>query len=202
MSLPSGMLQGWPVGSPLTLHSLAALMISISDNTATDALLRVVGRDRVEAVLGIAPVLTTRELFILKGAPELLARYTGGDLAARRAVLDEIADSPLPSADKALTPYDPEAEWNLSATRLCELITSLSGLDVTSINPGVASPLDWQRIAFKGGSETGVLNFTTEVTAADGSRYCLAATWNGPTGIDEAAAASAYAGLLALLARS
>ena len=32
-SIPSGVLQGWPRGSPLTLHTLAALMISQSDNT-------------------------------------------------------------------------------------------------------------------------------------------------------------------------
>ena len=44
LSLPSGIIQGWPMGAPLTLHSLAALMISISDNTATDVLMRVVGR--------------------------------------------------------------------------------------------------------------------------------------------------------------
>src|SRR5690606_30405286 len=32
ISMPSGMIQAWPVGAPLTLHTLAALMISISDN--------------------------------------------------------------------------------------------------------------------------------------------------------------------------
>ncbi len=33
-SLGSGILQTWPDGSPLTLHTLATLMISRSDNTA------------------------------------------------------------------------------------------------------------------------------------------------------------------------
>ncbi len=47
ISLPSGMLQGWPVGAPMTLHTLASLMISISDNTATDVLMRIVGREAV-----------------------------------------------------------------------------------------------------------------------------------------------------------
>ena len=56
-SIPSGMLQNWPPGSPLTLHSLAALMISISDNSATDVLLRTLGRGNVERMmttLGVA----------------------------------------------------------------------------------------------------------------------------------------------------
>src|SRR5205085_7243909 len=55
ISLPSGTLQIWPVGSPFTLHTLAGLMISISDNTAADMLLKLVGRDKVEAALGTAP---------------------------------------------------------------------------------------------------------------------------------------------------
>ena len=37
-SLPSGITQSWPAGSPVTLQTLATLMISISDNTATDTL--------------------------------------------------------------------------------------------------------------------------------------------------------------------
>src|SRR5690606_39753601 len=45
VSLPTGILQEWPVGTPMTIQSLATLMISISDNTATDVLLRVAGRD-------------------------------------------------------------------------------------------------------------------------------------------------------------
>ncbi|MFL9455456.1 serine hydrolase [Tolypothrix bouteillei VB521301_2] len=35
-SLPSGMLHTWPDGSYLTVQTLASLMISLSDNTATD----------------------------------------------------------------------------------------------------------------------------------------------------------------------
>jgi beta-lactamase class A len=44
-SLPSGFLQDWPAGSQLTLQTLAALMISQSDNTATDTLLHLLGRE-------------------------------------------------------------------------------------------------------------------------------------------------------------
>ena len=45
-ALPSGFLQTWPEASPLTLQTLATLMISQSDNTATNVLLRLVGRGR------------------------------------------------------------------------------------------------------------------------------------------------------------
>jgi beta-lactamase class A len=43
-SLPAGILQDWPEGTPLTIATLANLMISISDNTATEALIDIVGR--------------------------------------------------------------------------------------------------------------------------------------------------------------
>jgi beta-lactamase class A len=201
ISLPSGILQGWPVGSPLTLHTLASLMISISDNTATDALMRVVGRDAVEAALGIAPALTTRELFVMKAEPDLLARYLAGDLAEKRAVLDDVAKRPLPDGSKSLSPHDQGAEWYVSPTALCALIESVADLGVVQINPGVAYRKDWTQVAFKGGSEIGVLNLTTSVTGKDGTRYCVAASWNDAKAIDEAKATSAYAGLLAKLAK-
>ncbi len=201
-SLPSGTLQTWPTGAPLTLHTLAAMMISISDNTATDTLIRILGRDQVEAALGIAPVLTTRELFTLKAEPELAARYISGDLEERRRVLAELASRPLPDVSKVNTPYHPEMEWNLSASALCDLIGSVADRDVTQINPGVANPSDWKSVAFKGGSEIGVLNLTTLVTAKDGTRYCVAATWNSNASVDQAKATAPYASLLALLKRS
>jgi beta-lactamase class A len=201
ISLPSGTLQTWPVGSPLTLHTLAALMISISDNTAADLLLRIVGRDKVEAALGIAPVLTTRELFTLKANPALKAKYQAGDLAAKRAVLAEADLLPLPDGAKVGTPHDAAVEYDLSASKLCALIEAVGDLDVTQINPGVASKPDWTTLSFKGGSEIGVLSFVTLAVRADGARYCVSAIWNGDKAIDESAAAAAYAGVLGKLAR-
>jgi beta-lactamase class A len=201
ISLPSGMLQSWPVGAPLTLHSLASMMISISDNTATDALMHVVGRDKVEVALGVAPALTTRELFTLKTNRDLLARYQAGDVAAKRAVLEEIATMPPPDGSQALTPHDQGAEWYVPPTKLCALIEAVADLGPMQINPGVANKADWASVAFKGGSETGVLNMTTAVTARDGTRYCIAASWNDVKSIDQAKAAGPYASLLSKLAK-
>jgi len=47
-SLPSGILQTWPSGAPVTLQTLATLMISQRDNTAADHLLHTLGRENVE----------------------------------------------------------------------------------------------------------------------------------------------------------
>jgi beta-lactamase class A len=201
MCLPTGVLHSWPVGSVLTLHTLAGMMISVSDNTATDALIHLLGREAIEAVLGIAPVLTTREMFTLKPESALRARYLAGNLEARRAVLAELAGMALPEPSKVERPYHPEMEWNLSARSLCALIETVADLDVMAINPGVADRAEWAHIAYKGGREGGVLNRTTALTARDGTRYVIAATWNKPDTVDDGKASALYAGLMSLLAR-
>ncbi|HSJ77555.1 MAG TPA: serine hydrolase, partial [Erythrobacter sp.] len=90
-SYPSGQLQNWPQGSPVTLHTLASLMISISDNTATDELIMVLGRDRVLKLMQDSghsdpaandPFLTTKQLFILKASDaKTIADWRSGDRA-------------------------------------------------------------------------------------------------------------------------
>jgi sulfur carrier protein ThiS len=201
MSLPSGFLQTWPVGAPLTLHTLATLMISISDNTAADTLLKLVGRDKVETALGIAPAPTTRELFILKANHELLSRYVAADAEGARLVLAEADALPLPDVSQILTPFTPGAEWQVSPQRLCALMGEVAGLDVTQVNPGVVPKSDWASVSFKGGSEVGVLSLVTEAKAKDGATYCVAAIWNGPQALDESKAEAAYAGVMGKLAR-
>lgn len=198
-SLPTGLLQDWPEGSPLTLHTLAALMISISDNTAADALLDVAGRDAVAVKLGTESVLSTREVFVLKADASLRARYTEGDAAA---ALADVAKTPLPDVSSVSAAHQQGVEWYVSLTTLCGLIGEVGGLDVMHINPGVADRGDWTRIAFKGGSETGVLNLTTEVVGSNGDTYCVAATWNRDAAIDEMTTIGAFGGVLKALAQN
>jgi hypothetical protein len=199
-SLPTGELQDWPSGSPVTLYSLAALMMSISDNTAADALLRIVGRDKVEAAVGIAPVLSTRELFVLKADAALRARYVGADLAGQRQILAEADGMPLPDVAAATTPHADGVEWYLPPSKLCALIDAVSGLDVTQINPGAAQRSDWSKVSFKGGSEVGVLSAASLLTAKDGTVYCVAAIWNGRAALDEGKVIGAYGSVLHRLA--
>jgi beta-lactamase class A len=202
-SLPSGILQNWPDGSRLTVETLAALMISQSDNTATDSLIHWVGKAAIEAVTSRnRPFLTTRELFLLKTDQNeaLLQRYRTGNEAQRRTVLDEVNQLPPPeltaigSSPKAL-----DVEWFFTTQELCSLIEKVSDLPLMSINPGVANAKDWQRLAFKGGSEPGVLNLTTWLLAKSGKRYCVAATWNHDKALDEAGFMSLYGGVLEIL---
>ena len=203
-SLPSGILQGWPDGTPLTLQTLATLMISLSDNTATDALIHVVGREAVEAKTERnRPFLTTQELSKLKD-PEnsaLLEQYLAGDEAAKRAVLTELADLPLPNTAVFVgAPLALEVEWFFTPAELCTLMGEVQALPLMSVNSGgLANPADWGRIAFKGGSEAGVLNLTTWLTGKDGASYCVTVTQNDPDAPVEEELFTLYSGLIGAL---
>lgn len=205
-SLPSGLLQDWPPGSALTVETLATLMIALSDNTATDALMALVGRDALEAIAPRnQPFLTTREFFALKNPAngDALAQFRAGDLAAQRQVLAALATAPLPPASLFDgPPLALDVEWRFSARELCDLMATVRSLPLMGVNPGVADPEQWAAIAFKGGSEPGVLNLTTALTAADGRSYCVVATWNHPDQrLDETALSVLYSGLLRGLAQ-
>ncbi len=50
-------------------------------------------------------------------------------------------------------------------------------------------------MAFKGGSEPGVLNLTTLVTARTGTSYCVSATWNRAAPLDEGGFETLYGSL-------
>lgn len=202
-SLPSGVLQTWPDASLLTVQSLAALMISQSDNTATDHLMHLVGREAIEAVtLRNRPFLSTREAFVLKSRKnfDLLQQYRLGDEAARRQLLQTLVQKPLPTADEfTAEPVALDVEWFFTTTELCNLMAQVKDLPLMSINPGVAQPQHWQQVAYKGGSEAGVLNLTTGLKAKDGKQYCVSATWNNTAILDESRFFTLYTSLLELL---
>ncbi len=203
-SLPSGFLQDWPKGSPLTLHSLAALMISQSDNSAADTLLALLGRDKVERLLpelGLRspernrPFLSTREAFVLKlGDPALLARWTAADEAGRRALLPQLALVDASTLDPTRHGGRPAgiaaAEWFASPSDLVRTLDWIcrsddrTALGLLAINPGLGPALakDFDYFGFKGGSEPGVLNLSFLLKTRSGRWLAVSATWN-----DEAA---------------
>ncbi|MDQ6767230.1 MAG: serine hydrolase [Candidatus Eremiobacteraeota bacterium] len=203
-SLPSGMLQTWPDGAPLTVYSLAALMISQSDNTAADTMLLYAGRGNVERFgPHNRPFLTTREAFVLKDHQNagMLERYRAAGESQRRALLRQIDALPLP--DAGMFGGDPLAldiEWFFSARELCGLMRNVQSMPMMTINPGLADPADWRHVAYKGGSEPGVLNLTTWLVAKGGQSYCVSATWNNANkALDETKFFGLYKSLLSVL---
>lgn len=198
ISLPTGILQDYPVGAPMTLHTAAALMISVSDNTATDLLIRTLGRDRVAAALGLETLLATKEFFALKADTAAAAAYLSAAPADQATIAAKAAKT-LPRGTNVIGHYMPGIEWHVPLDRLCALAAPLADLPLMAINPGPVPAEDWARLAYKGRSEPGVLNFTAVLQDAAGRDLCVAVTVNSDREVDIAAAVSAFRGLLAVL---
>ena len=215
--LPPGELQNEPDGSQISVLDTAAKMISISDNTATDMLINLVGRSTVEAALtatGMAspvldrPFLTTREIFVLKldQWPTLAKRYSAADEPSRRALLASTVDrAALPAVAAAgawTTPRDINSlEYFASASDICHAYSSLAAL---ARRPGLApigqvislnddglqlDPAQWKTTWFKGGSEPGVLTLAYLATTRTGHSYVVTVLAENPSQpIDETTA--------------
>lgn len=221
-SLPSGLVQDWPEGSPVTLHSLAALMISRSDNTATDTLLGLLGPGKVEALLpalGVRapernrPFLSTREAFALKlGDPALLAAWKKADEAGRRALLPRLAQVRSASLDPSRLGGRPAeigtVEWFASPADMVRTLDWLrrsgdpTALQILAINPGLGPALarDFDYFGFKGGSEPGVLNLSMLLKTRAGRWLAVSATWNNEAAaLDEARFVALMSRLVSLM---
>ena len=216
-SLPSGVLQTWPAGSPATVQTLATMMISISDNTATDTLLTTLGRAKVDAMAeaagGSVPVMTTREMFALKGDPALMKAWIAGSVDARRALLvDNAVKIATAKLDPTVFAGKPVAidsvEWFASPSAMAGLLDRLRGADATTravlavnagVDPAIAKRFGY--VGFKGGGEPGVLSLNYLVQAKDGRWYAATGNWHRT---DDAVNEVRFAGLmgraLALLA--
>ncbi len=198
-SLPSGVLQDFPADHPLTVATLATLMVSVSDNTATDMLMGLLGEERLEAAAGIAPLLSTLDYFRLKADPELFEQYLAADLDQQREIVSGLTDTSAPTvADTSNT--NVEHGWRLSAETLCALMLQVADLDLMTVNPGGLPQGDWDRVAYKGGSDIGVMNMTYLLERDGDDPYCVSATRNSEGAIDEAEFAVLVASVVAVIA--
>ncbi len=226
-SLPSGELQDRADGSTVTVQEAAEKMIRISDNTATDMLIDRLGRARVEAILPVMgmgdasqlrtlPFINTRQLFTLKwGSPaSTLKEYVSADRTRREQLLAALTPKlPDVAAFDATRPVAIDTvEWFATAD---EIVAAHVWLDkfrdqpgfeplsgILGDNPGV--PLDpkaWDAIAFKGGSEPGVVFLGWLLHRTDGRRFVVTVSaTNSSSPVDELKAASAAQGIIGLLA--
>jgi beta-lactamase class A len=202
-SIPSGVTQDDPDGSTRSVRTLAGRMISISDNTAADHLLRLVGREAVEQAVAESghahpernrPFISTREMVILKFGPDeaLRGEYLAADEAGRRALLDDrVTGMSLPNMEETLKMigdaprFIDEIEWFGTPLDVCKVMTALASepipREILAENSGVrARDGRWSYLGYKGGSETGVLAaaWAHEVSNA---KYVTAASLENPT---------------------
>lgn len=202
--LPGGAYTASAAGTQVSIYDVAEKMISVSDNSATDILLKLLGRNKVEAMLpvvgvrnpaGMRPFLSTLEAFKLKGSP-LGARWQALNEAGRRALLaGEVAAMPVSAIDTTMfaagkpllidsvewfaTPADMirVMDWLRRHSETGEAARARAILAKNS-GIGAGSASNWQYVGFKGGSESGVIAMTLLLQAKDGRWHALSASWN------------------------
>ncbi len=205
-SLPSGILQDWPRNTPMTLQSLATLMISISDNSATDILMSELGSKATDDLVyksghsapeKMLPMLKTIEFFDLK-MPEkadVRALYVSATTSEQRELLNTHSVGLFPKsiqiANLANTPLHIDTiEWFAAPSDITGLLKILDDIqdpivkNILSINsiipPGDA--LRWSYIGGKGGSEPGVISFAFLTKSKSGKIYAVSGSWNNSEG--------------------
>ncbi len=202
-----GSLQYSPAGTQVTAEETADKMISISDNTAADMLINLVGRSAVEAQVRRwsssssaaldNPFLTTRELFLLHyyDYPELADGYLGIDRHKRAAYLSSAVDPlPLSQIQDSTQPRDIDSlEWFASADDVCRALSGLSALSKKPDLSPVATALSisdggidldtasWPTVWFKGGSEPGVATVGYLARDSRGRTFVVTALTSNPS---------------------
>ncbi|WP_299519238.1 serine hydrolase [uncultured Serinicoccus sp.] len=189
VSLPSGELQDRPEGSMVPVREAAELMISISDNTATDLLMDRVGRRALrEAAVAAGldptatlPVPTSRQVFQLgwQVDSEVRTRWAEAQVPeTREAILADLPDE-LDIAPETVTEprWQDGIDWFLTGAQVCSLHARLQQLaedpagepvrEILARNPGLPPPEGVGYQAFKGGSLPGVLAMSFYVEPRD-----------------------------------
>lgn len=203
---PHSEMAEWPVGSPVTLHTLALKMIWISDNTATDHLLHLLGRQRIEKQMEIMgdkdaawniPLLSTREMTMLrdkkKGMPGVA--YNKLDEAGKREFLAEhfqgVPDYEALDFDTAA--YN-VAEWYATPLDMAHALAWLQAnagegkpahpvLAILTVDPKlVYDKQQWPYVGFKGGSEDQLLAGNWLLKHKSGKWYTINLFYNNPDG--------------------
>lgn len=174
---PSGTINSEPLGTTFPVSDLATLMLGISDNTATEMLLRLVGRERLESILTeynhanselMTPFLSMNEAFHLYWtvSQEDVISYIDGTEQYQRDYVNNTLE-PL----GRVTSYPQEnaialvdALWQGSPYDVCYAIAGLRKLNDTTEGfmvadraygaetVGVNIRSKWERVWFKGGS--------------------------------------------------
>jgi beta-lactamase class A len=201
-SHPSGISQNWPDEAPVTLHTLATLMISISDNSATDTLIRIIGQNRLAQMVratghhqpdDLLPFLMTRQASALKMPvhAERRRRFLSASRMEREKLLADFdKDLTLDSLDSRLLTSKPafidQLEWFATPQDMIKLLAYLDrnaspeALAILAINPGIGQDAagKWGYFGYKGGSEPGVLSFNFLLRSKAGKHHAVSVNWN------------------------
>jgi beta-lactamase class A len=198
-SFSSQATQDIALGTPVTLERLATWMIAVSDNAATDELLFLLGRDRVEARLRkighsdpnkTLPFLSTVEAFLLKSDYKgTRTKYKSASEAKQRAILKRsisgVGFDKINLANFTAKPASIDSiEWFASPEDIMLLLNHLrqmdnkTALDIMAKNVTPATAKPWRYLGSKGGSELGVIAMSFLAQAPSGAWILISGSWN------------------------
>ena len=176
----AGTINSEPLGTPFPLLDMAELMMGISDNTATDHLHALVGRDRIEQTVDafnfsapdvLKPFLNISEQFSLYFSFPLATAldYVNGTESYQRQFLQDQIEpiTPVMGGPFANTQIFLTGTWRATPTDICRAFAQLRRLPQGSdaidlvdhaLGASAAQPEvrgNWDRVWYKGGSLDG-----------------------------------------------
>jgi len=194
-SLPSGSMKDLPDGSPVTLHSAAAAMISGNDDTAADLLAESLGRRKIEALLPalghsepgvMKPFLKTADVFRLKSDIGAAIEYMNLSTPEKYRMLERISGGSLSSTEFRPGQFAMESiGWYASPADLCRLMDYFrkkedrTALGIMGMAAGLEIPRNrFVYAGYKGSSEPGAVSGVWLLKKHNEDWYCLAGSWN------------------------
>lgn len=198
-SFSSPATQSLSLGTPVTLGQLATWMIAVSDNAASDELLFLLGRDRVEARVRLVghsapekmlPFLSTVEAFLIKSDYKgVLAKYEAANDEKQRAILKRtISGVGFEKINTAGLTGKPAAidtiEWFASPGDVVLLMDHLrttqnqTVLEIMAKSVAPTTAKKWKYVGSKGGSELGVIAMSYLAQAPSGGWHVITGSWN------------------------
>ena len=231
-SIPAGGLLFVPENTQYTVRYYAEQMIQRSDNTATDHLLYLLGRKKIEQQMLVTghhnpaqniPLFSTREFAVMKFlySDKEIADYFAKSIVDKRALLNDeqrgyqqLEYYFAQNGDQQKPVRIDELEWFASRYDMCRVLVSLHNTakqknmqSVTEIL-SLDDPLNidreqWSYVGFKGGSEFGVLAGNWLLQRNDARLFVLSfALSNKQSDIDKQAVVSILQSALALLSQT
>jgi len=198
-SFSSPATQSPSLGTSVTLEQLATWMIAVSDNAASDELLFLLGRDKIEARVRLVghsapekmlPFLSTVEAFLLKSDYKgALAKYVSAGEVKQRALLKRkisgVGFEKINIVNLIAKPASIDTiEWFASPSDVVLLMDHLRTMQNPTVfeimAKGVAptTAKKWKYVGSKGGSELGVIAMSFLAQAPSGGWHVVTGSWN------------------------
>lgn len=172
-----GVINNEPVGTEFDVRDMSTLMLGISDNTATEHLFKLVGRDRNEAIIdqfgfddrdAILPFLSMNEAFHLyfTVAEADALNYIVDSEAGQRSYVEDVLNplGPVVNFVRANVSVLVRGLWQSTPNDVCAALAGMrefpdnseafnvldTALGAETVGVNVRG--DWERVWFKGGS--------------------------------------------------